>query len=242
MCSIMVCCGYPADWDVFLEGFQQTLSRGPDESRIIDTGSGLMAFHRLSIMGLTPSGMQPFELNGSWVVCNGELYGFHSMRTMLEEKGYDSINVKTLAARLGCSTQPIYLSFRNMDDLRQAIANAAVQEFVSFMHEDNEHAAHLYGMGYIRFAQEHANLFRFLFMRENAYTEMKNALSPIIETAVQNLMSEYGCSHEKAEWIHDQLWMHSHGIASMIATGFCDWDMEKVSRMVKEAQDNVFQQ
>ena len=89
MCSIMVCCGYPADWDVFLEGFQQTLSRGPDESRIIDTGSGLMAFHRLSIMGLTPSGMQPFELNGSWVVCNGELYGFHSMRTMLEEKGYE---------------------------------------------------------------------------------------------------------------------------------------------------------
>lgn len=161
---------------------------------------------------------------------------------MLEEKGYDSINVKTLAVRLGCSTQPIYLSFRNMDDLRQAIANAAVREFVSFMHEDNEHAAHLYGMGYIRFAQEHANLFRFLFMRENAYTEMKNALSPIIETAVQNLMSEYGCSHEKAEWIHDQLWMHSHGIASMIAAGFCDWDMEKVSRMVKEAQDNVFQQ
>ena len=27
-------------------------------------------------MGLTEAGMQPFALDGSFVVCNGELYGF----------------------------------------------------------------------------------------------------------------------------------------------------------------------
>ncbi len=88
MCSIMGYCGDTADIDAFQEGFDQTVSRGPDDSRIVDTGKGLLGFHRLAIMGLTPSGMQPFERNGSYVVCNGELYGFESQKKELEQKGY----------------------------------------------------------------------------------------------------------------------------------------------------------
>ncbi len=76
------------DQDAFRTGFTRTKSRGPDDSRIIDTGKGVLGFHRLSIMGLTPSGMQPFEMNGCYVVCNGELYGFERERERLIQKGY----------------------------------------------------------------------------------------------------------------------------------------------------------
>ena len=88
MCSIMGYCSPDADLKIFKKGFVRTKSRGPDDSRIIDTGKGLLGFHRLSIMGLTPSGMQPFELDGSYVVCNGELYGFEKERELLKQKGY----------------------------------------------------------------------------------------------------------------------------------------------------------
>lgn len=88
MCSIMGYCGSGATFDDFKNGFDRTVSRGPDDSRIIDTGKGLLGFHRLSIMGLTPSGMQPFELDGSYVVCNGELYGFKKQKADLKQKGY----------------------------------------------------------------------------------------------------------------------------------------------------------
>ena len=88
MCSIMSYCGSGADPELFLEGFARTKSRGPDDTRIIDTGEGLLGFHRLSIMGLTPSGMQPFELGGCFCICNGELYGFEKEREKLKEKGY----------------------------------------------------------------------------------------------------------------------------------------------------------
>ena len=81
-------CGQCADKEAFEKGFSRTKSRGPDDSRIVNTGKGLLAFHRLEIMGLHPEGMQPFELNGSYVVCNGELYGFEKQREMLREKGY----------------------------------------------------------------------------------------------------------------------------------------------------------
>ena len=88
MCSIMSYCGFGADEEAFRKGFERTHSRGPDDSRIVNTGSGLLAFHRLSIMGLTPSGMQPFEQDGSYVVCNGEIYGFEALREELRQKGY----------------------------------------------------------------------------------------------------------------------------------------------------------
>lgn len=88
MCSIMGYCSPEADLKIFKKGFARTKSRGPDDSRIIDTGNGILGFHRLSIMGLTPSGMQPFERDGSYVVCNGELYGFEKERELLKDKGY----------------------------------------------------------------------------------------------------------------------------------------------------------
>ncbi len=67
--------------------FDRTISRGPDDSRIIDTGKGLLSFHRLAIMGLHPEGMQPFELDGSYVVCNGEIYCFPRLKKKLMETG-----------------------------------------------------------------------------------------------------------------------------------------------------------
>ena len=86
MCSIMGYCDSSVDISKFEEGFKETVSRGPDDSKIINTGKGLLGFHRQAIMGLTPEGMQPFELDGSYVVCNGEIYGFKKFKTLLEEK------------------------------------------------------------------------------------------------------------------------------------------------------------
>ncbi len=83
MCSIMGYCGKVADMQSFLDAFDRTLSRGPDESRVIDAGGGVLAFHRLAIMGFQPEAMQPFELDGSYVVCNGEIYGFERFREEL---------------------------------------------------------------------------------------------------------------------------------------------------------------
>ena len=88
MCSIMGFCGSGVTFARFKECFDRTVSRGPDDTRYVDTGRGLLGFHRLAIMGLHPEGMQPFELHGSYAVCNGEIYGFEKLREELIAKGY----------------------------------------------------------------------------------------------------------------------------------------------------------
>lgn len=88
MCSIMAYCSDGTAFELFKTAFDKTVSRGPDDSNIVYTGKGLLGFHRLAIMGMHPEGMQPFELDGSYVVCNGEIYGFERIKQILQKKGY----------------------------------------------------------------------------------------------------------------------------------------------------------
>ncbi|MBR4661378.1 MAG: asparagine synthetase B, partial [Clostridia bacterium] len=89
MCSVFGYCGPVADRTAFGAGFERTKSRGPDATRTVPAGDGLFGFHRLSIMGLTDEGMQPFSLDGDLCVCNGELYGFAAERDRLKSLGYE---------------------------------------------------------------------------------------------------------------------------------------------------------
>ena len=84
MCSILGFLSERYDAESIRPFLDRTKSRGPDQTRIEKAGNGLLAFHRLAIMGLHEEGMQPFTLNGSKVVCNGELYGWRAVRRELE--------------------------------------------------------------------------------------------------------------------------------------------------------------
>ena len=86
MCSIIGFTRRSIPVELAMEGFDETVSRGPDMSRFVEAGEGWLGFHRLAIMGLTPEGMQPFELEGNMVVCNGELYNFRPSKRRMAKK------------------------------------------------------------------------------------------------------------------------------------------------------------
>ena len=86
MCAIMGFSKKSLSRDEIRTYFDRTLSRGPDMSRILETPSGYLCFHRLAIMGLDESGMQPFSLGKDMVVCNGELYGWRTLRQELSRR------------------------------------------------------------------------------------------------------------------------------------------------------------
>ena len=86
MCSILGVLGKTVAPEALQACFARTTSRGPDMSRFVEIPCGYLGFQRLSIMGLDERGMQPFRLDGDYVVCNGELYGFRPLRERLKEK------------------------------------------------------------------------------------------------------------------------------------------------------------
>ncbi len=111
MCSILAYCRKKGNYADISKALRRTRSRGPDAVRIVNSGNGWLGFNRLSIMGLTEEGMQPFSYGNKrtflckkeegetevWktpekteilLVCNGEIYGFRPLKKELEEKGY----------------------------------------------------------------------------------------------------------------------------------------------------------
>ena len=87
MCSIIGYLGSSISAQDLRAGFDKTISRGPDDTRMLHIGAATLGFHRLAIMGLHPEGMQPFTRDGSALVCNGEIYGFRSIRERLIAEG-----------------------------------------------------------------------------------------------------------------------------------------------------------
>ena len=45
---------------------------------------------------------------------------------VLRDGGFSAINARSVARKLGCSTQPIYLSFQNMAELKAALTERAI--------------------------------------------------------------------------------------------------------------------
>ena len=86
MCSIIGYLGSSISAQDLRAGFDKTISRGPDDTRMLHIGAATLGFHRLAIMGLHPEGMQPFSLDGSYVVCNGEIYGYERIKEELSSK------------------------------------------------------------------------------------------------------------------------------------------------------------
>ncbi|CVH74376.1 Asparagine synthetase B [glutamine-hydrolyzing] [Clostridiales bacterium CHKCI006] len=129
MCSIMGYCEPDASLTIFKTGFDRTISRGPDGSRIIKTAGGLLGFHRLAIMGLDERGMQPFQMDENVVVCNGEIYGFRALKTELELKGYHFVGDSDCELLL-----PLY------DQLGVEMFQSLDAEFALILYDGKRHA------------------------------------------------------------------------------------------------------
>ncbi|MGM9637826.1 MAG: hypothetical protein ACI3YK_07585, partial [Eubacteriales bacterium] len=48
------------------------------------------------------------------------------------------------------------------------------------------------------------------------------------------VMKATGLDRDRALRFHAQLWIHVHGIATMLATGYYDWNMELISEFITE--------
>lgn len=132
MCTIMAYLKEKADQDQFAQALSKTESRGPDATRIIKLEKGLMGFQRLSIMGLSEEGMQPFSYKDNYCICNGEIYGFRKIKEDLINKGYtfksdsDCEILLPLYEQMGCDM------FKNLDaEFATVIYDGEKKDFIA---------------------------------------------------------------------------------------------------------------
>lgn len=154
------------------------------------------------------------------------------------ESGPAAVTARALAARLGCSAKPIFSLFKSMEEVQREVLAAAEELYQSYLREGMAQGRYppykASGMAYIRFAREERELFKLLFMRDRsreAVTEDREAVRPLLDLIQANL----GIGEDDAFLLHLELWIMGHGIATMAATSYLDWDEEFISRVLTDA-------
>lgn len=153
---------------------------------------------------------------------------------MLVEDGYDSVNIKTLSQKIGCSTQPLVWHFGNMDGLRRELSEyarrIAIEKVTAVSSEGIEGFLQL-GVNYIKLAIEEKNLFRYVFMNGcgNYVADGLSAFSLSGDNALitQGVSDALGISQEQAARSVEDLSVYANGLATYIATGVLDITAEE---------------
>lgn len=153
---------------------------------------------------------------------------------LLETDGSEALNARALARRLGCSTQPIYLSFSGMEELRSALLERcrAVQEhYIATSEEDTLFMRS--SLGFLRFVYEKPRLFRFVYF-ENSFQNTP-ADRAFIDATVAGIMQAGGYrSRAVAERFYYATWFFMYGIAVQLVYGFMDPKWEDIRMMLSD--------
>lgn len=145
---------------------------------------------------------------------------------VLRDGGFSAINARSVAKKLGCSTQPIYLSFQSMDELKVALTERAIQLHTQRVRDslrahqgnDSRYSRYSsYGMGFVKFAAEEKQLFRWLYLEGKQLGPYQNDV--LLPEVIAVIVEEFGYSEDVARRFHQDMIYFSYGLAILANTG-----------------------
>ena len=157
---------------------------------------------------------------------------------LVRAEGREALNVRTLAGRLGCSTQPILYNFAAVEELADAVYRRADEFHTAYIlpgGSEGPDALLELGLNYVRFGHEEKRLFRFLF-ESNRFGGMDmNALlrGPGVEALVVILAEGLGCPAAEAQKVFLTFFAVAHGLASLLCHNAMAYDETECAGMLE---------
>lgn len=168
---------------------------------------------------------------------------------MLIRDGYSSINIKTLAKEIGCSTQPLVWHFDNMEGLREALAEYARMYAYKKMSPSADNAVEVFervGRAYVEIAVKEPNLFRFLYLDDNRSKKVNDfgAITSNKKNAemIDNISDYLGIPKENVGRYLQNTIIYAHGVATLVATNVITASEEEMMAMINHAADGFLMQ
>lgn len=152
---------------------------------------------------------------------------------MTRKEGVSNVTARRVAAKAGCSTQPIFRVYRSMEELWAAVYLKAAdffQDYYSLYPKTGKTPFSNLGMAYIAFAREEKHLFELLFVTG---VEQKKSMYELLNGEKGNVVYEVnraaamGCPAPGDLFM--KMWIFIHGAACMTLTG--DYDLSDVETL-----------
>lgn len=163
---------------------------------------------------------------------------------LIQEQGLEKLTARSLADALEISTKPIFVAFKNMEEVIQECRSQVSRiydEFDPKIQESQFYSAEKY----VLFAKQEPYLFKFRYLEDSSFSEnfiiLMKKFDPFYEKSVETLMSYSGCSEETAKALYRDVWLYAHGIACLCAFNQCGFTYEEIHAGISEVAVSLAQ-
>ena len=159
---------------------------------------------------------------------------------IVRAEDFESLTARALGKKLGSSACPIFTMFENMEEVQQAVMEAARGIYKEYVKRGLLENPAFKGAGtqYILFAMKEPKLFQILFMSEQSKLPDIDNVLPVIDESYDKILASitdaYGLKGKDAQRLYQHLWIYTHGIAALCATKMCRFTGEEISKMMTE--------
>lgn len=156
---------------------------------------------------------------------------------IIRKDGMDALNARKIAKVLGCSTQPLFYYYENMDEIKNEVLQEISKLFNQALLKSN-YDQPVYkdiGVNYIRFASNEPEFFKIMFQSKMNkemfdFIDLTGSSSQIFET----ISKQTGLSLENAKQFHLKMWLYVNGIASLVAHQTIEFSDDEIDYLLKE--------
>lgn len=159
---------------------------------------------------------------------------------VVSRSGTDALTAKSLGHALNTSATPIFTVFNSMQEVADAVKAAAMERFESYAHKMGADMPIFkqVGMQMIGFAKEEPQLYRLIFMSQNSdvrsFADIYAHLGSVADECLNTIQRDYGLTEADARTLFEHSWIHTYGIATLCATGMCNFSQEAISGMLTQ--------
>lgn len=157
---------------------------------------------------------------------------------LINEDGWDSLNARSLAKKIGISTKPLYRIFGGMEEIKEEVYKEIYTVYDNYVNEniDNKNSLLSICISYVEFAQKYKNLFNTLFLSNNL--KWKNIDEVLDEkwnqATIINLVNKGGMTFGAAKELFMDMWLYSNGLATLVSTNEVKMSQNEIrGRIVK---------
>ena len=168
--------------------------------------------------------------------------------TLTREEGWPAVTARSIARRLGSSTMPIYSSMKSMEDIEAEVRGRAEATLLEYQGRDYGGETSLnMAVGYVAFARDERNLFRFLYIDRPLHGQ--DAAAGRSVTTVEQFISgarPVALADQVPTAMGDprilKSWIFTHGLASLVSGGVLELANERIRSLLEEAGAAFFSQ
>jgi AcrR family transcriptional regulator len=140
-----------------------------------------------------------------------------------QKNGFHALTARKLAARLQCSTAPVYSHFESMHELEREVIRKARDLLFEYATRPYTDRVFLnMGTGIVLFARDQSELFRALFLERRIFGDILDELrSNLLEKMKADDRFATMPTEDRTALL-DTMWIFTHGYASLICVGLIE--------------------